>query len=99
MDKYTMQETGGQSPDVSRVTPTPEPVFNTKGTPLELAARETTATVSILSEDTTYCDECGELIIEKCVYVTRPKRGREQFELVAITHPECYGTAAGRAAS
>ncbi|MDP9457937.1 MAG: hypothetical protein M3Q49_04995 [Actinomycetota bacterium] len=80
---------------VNEVTPAPAPVVNAKGTPLELAAREVTATISVLSEDTTFCSVCGGLIIEKCVYLTKPKRSREQFELVAIVHPECYG-AAGR---
>jgi len=65
-----------------------------RGISEDLVSREVTATVSILSEGTTLCAECGRPIIGRCVYLTRPKPSHRQgYELVAITHPRCYGVA------
>ena len=55
----------------------------------------TSATISLLPEDTTYCFACGEEIPGLAVYLTRerPER-RSGFELVGILHPDCNGAGA-----
>ena len=73
-----------------------EPRVNLGGVPMHPG---TSATISLLSEDTTYCDDCGEEIPGLAVYLTRerPER-RSDYELVAIVHPECYGAEDGEVA-
>ena len=50
-----------------------------------------TATLSLLSEDETFCTKCKGRIDGLAVYVTRPRGERRQgYELVAIVHQACY---------
>ncbi|MDP9488023.1 MAG: hypothetical protein M3Q49_19905 [Actinomycetota bacterium] len=72
----------------------PTPRVNMGGIPMGVASQEITATISILSEGTTLCDECGMAIYGRCVYLTRPEPSRyDGYVLVSITHPRCYGVA------
>jgi hypothetical protein len=51
----------------------------------------TSATLTLLSEGETFCDECGKRVDGLAVYVTRerPER-RSGYELTAIVHRECF---------
>ncbi len=72
----------------------PAPRVNMRGIPMDAVSQEVTATISILSEGTTLCDECGMPIYGRCVYLTRPAPiRRDGYTLVSITHPRCYGVA------
>lgn len=64
---------------------------NLAGIDPDLAKDEVIATLSLLSEGETFCDECGERIDELAVYVSRPRPHlRHGYEVVAIVHRECY---------
>jgi hypothetical protein len=65
---------------------------NLAGINPDLARAEVTATLSLLSEGTTYCAACKEEIPGLAVYFTRPRPDRRDgYDLVAITCPGCAG--------
>ncbi len=65
---------------------------NMAGIDLAEARVGATVTLSLLSEDATYCDDCKAEIPGLAVYFTRPRRDRRTgWELVALTCPKCAG--------
>jgi hypothetical protein len=65
---------------------------NLAGIDLADARDGATATLSLLSEDTTHCDDCKEEITGLAVYFTRPRPDRRDgWEIVAVTCPGCGG--------
>jgi hypothetical protein len=78
--------------DHPQVNHAPNIRVNMAGIDLAEARAGATATLSLLPEDTTYCDDCKAEIPGLAVYFTRPRPDRRSgWEIVAITCPKCGG--------